>query len=323
MARLRPALGRRGPAASNLVGLDAATLTFLVISSLAAALIARLRSLVVTLRRRDRDRAGQGDGHADLVDLAVPRHDAVRARRPWRCCSSRRTKPATSFARERRERRPRPIARSPRPRDAACAIAVIAALLAVARLRPAAAAELYWIDVLTAVGDLLGRRARARSCSWAASGSSRSDRSRCSRSARGSPRASPSRTSIPFPLVLLIAGADHDGARHARRPAGAAPQRAVPGADHADARRRDHRRPDGDELPQRRPRIPRPHRVVVRQHARCAGRTSPTSDAGVLPLHGDRGRADVRAGVVARALASPAARGRRSARASRPRSPRA
>jgi branched-chain amino acid transport system permease protein len=31
------------------VGLDAATLTFLVISSLAAALIARLRSLVVTL----------------------------------------------------------------------------------------------------------------------------------------------------------------------------------------------------------------------------------------------------------------------------------
>jgi branched-chain amino acid transport system permease protein len=34
---------------SNLVGLDAATLTFLVISSLAAALVARLRSLVVTL----------------------------------------------------------------------------------------------------------------------------------------------------------------------------------------------------------------------------------------------------------------------------------
>jgi branched-chain amino acid transport system permease protein len=34
---------------SNLVGLDAVTLTFLVISSVAAALIARLRSLVVTL----------------------------------------------------------------------------------------------------------------------------------------------------------------------------------------------------------------------------------------------------------------------------------
>jgi branched-chain amino acid transport system permease protein len=34
---------------SNLVGLDANTLTFLVISSLAAALIARLNSLTVTL----------------------------------------------------------------------------------------------------------------------------------------------------------------------------------------------------------------------------------------------------------------------------------
>jgi branched-chain amino acid transport system permease protein len=34
---------------SNLVALDAVTLTFLVISSLAAALIARLQSLLVTL----------------------------------------------------------------------------------------------------------------------------------------------------------------------------------------------------------------------------------------------------------------------------------
>ena len=41
--------GAAGLLLSNLVGLDAATLTFLVISSLAAALIARLRSLVVTL----------------------------------------------------------------------------------------------------------------------------------------------------------------------------------------------------------------------------------------------------------------------------------
>jgi branched-chain amino acid transport system permease protein len=41
--------GFAGLLLSNLVGLDAATLTFLVISSLAAALIARLRSLVVTL----------------------------------------------------------------------------------------------------------------------------------------------------------------------------------------------------------------------------------------------------------------------------------
>jgi branched-chain amino acid transport system permease protein len=41
--------GIAGLLLSNLVGMDAATLTFLVISSLAAALIARLRSLVVTL----------------------------------------------------------------------------------------------------------------------------------------------------------------------------------------------------------------------------------------------------------------------------------
>jgi len=41
--------GVAGLLLSNLVGLDAATLTFLVISSLAAALIARLSALVVTL----------------------------------------------------------------------------------------------------------------------------------------------------------------------------------------------------------------------------------------------------------------------------------
>jgi branched-chain amino acid transport system permease protein len=41
--------GAAGLLFSNLVGLDAATLTFLVISSVAAALIARLQSLVVTL----------------------------------------------------------------------------------------------------------------------------------------------------------------------------------------------------------------------------------------------------------------------------------
>jgi len=41
--------GGAGLLLGNLVGLDAATLTFLVISSLAAALIARLNSVVVTL----------------------------------------------------------------------------------------------------------------------------------------------------------------------------------------------------------------------------------------------------------------------------------
>jgi branched-chain amino acid transport system permease protein len=41
--------GAAGLLLANLVGLDAATLTFLVISSLAAALIARLDSVVMTL----------------------------------------------------------------------------------------------------------------------------------------------------------------------------------------------------------------------------------------------------------------------------------
>ena len=41
--------GAAGLLLSNLVGLDATTLTFLIISSLAAALIARLRSIPVTL----------------------------------------------------------------------------------------------------------------------------------------------------------------------------------------------------------------------------------------------------------------------------------
>jgi branched-chain amino acid transport system permease protein len=40
--------GASGLLLSNLVGLDAATLTFLVISSLAATLIGRLRSITVT-----------------------------------------------------------------------------------------------------------------------------------------------------------------------------------------------------------------------------------------------------------------------------------
>ena len=50
-------------------------------------------------------------------------------------------------------------------------------------------------------------------------------------------------------------GADHDGAGWARRSAGAADERHVPGADHVDAGRRDHGRARDDQLPQRRPRL--------------------------------------------------------------------
>ncbi len=72
--------GAAGLLLSNLVALDAVTLTFLVISSLAATLIARLRSLVVTFVAAHGRRAHQRPGHADPVDLAVPRRDSVRAR---------------------------------------------------------------------------------------------------------------------------------------------------------------------------------------------------------------------------------------------------
>ncbi len=71
--------GVSGLLLSDLVGLDAVSLTFLVISSLAAALIARLRSLVVTFFAALVGGAGQRPGYADHLDLGVPQHGALRA----------------------------------------------------------------------------------------------------------------------------------------------------------------------------------------------------------------------------------------------------
>ena len=89
--------GAAGLLLSDLVGLDAVNLTFLVISSLAAALIARLRSLVVTLLRRPRRRSLHGAPDADhvlaerdelpVLPVQLPGHGAVRAR-DRRPCSS-------------------------------------------------------------------------------------------------------------------------------------------------------------------------------------------------------------------------------------------
>ena len=79
---------------------------------------------------------------------------------------------------------------------------------------------------------------------------------------------------------------------------------------------------DRDELPQRRHRLPRPHGVGDRQHGDpAAGARRERSR--LLPLHGRRRRADVPARAVAHPRRSRAAPGRRSARASRPRSRRA
>ncbi len=72
--------GAAGLLLSNLVGLDIAALTFLVIPALAAALIGQLRSLWVTLA------AGIVIGvvysflNAFSVARRLPHHDAVRAR---------------------------------------------------------------------------------------------------------------------------------------------------------------------------------------------------------------------------------------------------
>ena len=57
-------------------------------------------------------------------------------------------------------------------------------------------------------------------------------------------------TSLPFPLVLLAAGADHMRDRHARRIAGTAPLWPLPRAHHADVRRRNDGRARGHRLPQ-------------------------------------------------------------------------
>ena len=73
--------GFSGLLLADLVGLDAVRLTFLVISSLAAALIAQLRSIAVTFFAAIV--IGAGTRPADAVHLAdkLPKHDAVRARR--------------------------------------------------------------------------------------------------------------------------------------------------------------------------------------------------------------------------------------------------
>ncbi len=87
--------------------------------------------------------------------------------------------------------------------------------------------------------------------------------------------------------------ADHDGARHAGRPAGAADERPVPGADHADAGGRDHGRA--------RPRSTSPTAATASPATTAASVHIPairrpsiaTTDPGVLPLLGGRRDPDV------------------------------
>ena len=97
-------------------------------------------------------------------------------------------------------------------------------------------------------------------------------------------------TSLPFPVLLLLAGAHHLRDRGPRRPAGAAPLGPVPRADHADVRGRDDDRPLGDRLPERRRRVhgPLEHGRADDEHAARAPPVVGGRRRRVLPLHGDR-----------------------------------
>ena len=128
-------------------------------------------------------------------------------------------------------------------------------------------------------------------------------------------------TSLPYPIVLIVAGPDHDGDGDDDRAPGAARQRPVSRARHADARRRDQRRPDRHQLPQRRQGLPRLQRHLDRHAAVDPAAVDRDVGPRVLPLHRDRRADHVPARAAGTSAASPAAPGRRSARASRRRSP--
>ena len=72
--------GIAGMLLADLVALDATTLTFLVISSLAATLIARLRSISVTFFAAIVIGVVDAELTPDQLAHQLPRHDAVRAR---------------------------------------------------------------------------------------------------------------------------------------------------------------------------------------------------------------------------------------------------
>ena len=191
--------GVAGLLLSNLVGLDADTLTFLVISSLAAALIARLQSLVVTLLAGHRRRPGQRPDHADPLHLRLPGHDALRARdrRAAVAVAAPRgvvlergrigmAPPATVDAAEASARSRFLKAPGRATRGDALRAVVIVALLLFVLLAVPVAAERVLAEGPHGRRHLLDRRARAERCSWAGSAWSRSGRSRCSRSGPGS-----------------------------------------------------------------------------------------------------------------------------------------
>ena len=244
--------GVAGLLLSNLVGLDIVGLTFLVIPALAAALIGQLRSLWITLA------AGFVIGLVQSCLTAfssvgrVPHDDAVRAghhrpalvrpappgagadvageRRSHARRPTRPRRPATSSA------APRRLAQPGRRLVAAHACSSWSSLFGLPALL-----DSYWLQIMTSVviysivtlglGLLIGRVGMVSLCqfvlvaigAWVAL---RLDYA----------------TSLPFPLLLLLAGVITGVHRHPDRPAGAAAVGPLPGPDHADGGRRAHGR---------------------------------------------------------------------------------
>ena len=318
--------------ADLLTSLDYSALTFLVISSLAAALIGRLRSLWVTLF-----------GGLAVGLRAVRAHPVQLASTPYRsrrrsCSRSSRSSssPGTASSRSRGRRaelvswlatgsrRGCQRCRAGRvDRGILVRAAIIAVLLARRDLRGAAFVGADWITTFTSVaiysvvalgfGILYGRVGMI----------SLGQIALLDARLPGSARGSPTRRRLPFPLLLLVAGLITCAIGVARRPAGAAALRPLPRADHADVRRRGHRScsaatdfPNGGRGFKGRSR----RSTLSRARPRCAGRRgrSATSRTTATPSSSARSCSCSRCST---SRASPGAPGRRSARASRQRSP--
>ena len=267
--------------------LDYTALTFLVISSLAAALIGRLRSLWVTLAGGLAVGLAAGRRDPVLVDLGLPDGGAVRARdhraalsrspphgHPLAdgrvaACSISQTQPrarwrgASSVA-----------ARSSSP-SSALRCFVVPAVLGGDWIKTLTAVAIYAVvaaGLVTLYGRVgmisLGQIALLAIGTWTAT--------RISYAA-----------DLPFPVLLLVTGRDHVRGRRADRPAGAPPERPLPRADHADGGRRRERRADHDQLPERRSRLHRPH-LDPRPVGAAARRAGPASRRATRPTTATR-----------------------------------
>ena len=243
--------------------LDYTALTFLVISSLAAALIGRLRSLWVTLA------GGLAVGLAAGRRHAVLRRSRPTAARRRSCSRSSRCSISAATARSRsRGRRgsgvlrlaTAQVRRSTRGASSAAAPSIAVFLGVVLFVLPAVLGG-DWIKTLTGVAIYavvaaglvtlygrvgmisLGQIALLAIGTWTAT--------------RLSLRHGPA-----VPGAAARHRRDHLRRRRADRPAGTAAERPLPRAHHADGGRRRERRADDDQLPERRRRL---HRATPRR----------------------------------------------------------